>query len=769
MGTTAEKINRLTQTKSDLKTVINYTGANITDETTFKEYPKLLNKAYIDILNNGTDDLYEALPKTTATGSDLTLNTEEGKMKLIPKAVQIQQNTSILPSGYTQVDYIESSGTQFIDTLFYPTPQIKIESYFEFTDVSRKQQRLFGIGNSDSNGLVITFYINGSGNFAWACQNNTGNWTSTGKAANVNKNFITIDSLNDSVNLANLYNQTITSTRTNTSTKTLLLFGHRGDLATIDTSTISFVKMYSTKIYDNNVLVRDFIPCYRNSDNEVGLYDLVNDVFYTNQGTGAFTYGSVVDIPNPDYPQEIKVVTGEQNIQITGKNLFKPVGQTSKGITAIVNEDGSISYSGTSTADYSNLTTRFYKDLPAGKYTLSINKALNYEVRIRLYYEDGTYQPFTIYAGNTSRTFSVSKKIKSCYEYIGSLQVGVEYNDTLYIQFESGELTPYEPYQEQNYPISLSSKNLLDYHWFGTSKDILWQYYYESLGQNDFRAISIYIGIGNYATFSTNVPQTTPSLLYAINDINQGSTDNSPLNSTVVRTIQANSEGYVYLGFVNTRQYYADVANGTYYIQIEIGSTATEYVPYHEPIEYCKIGDYADQFFKNTTDSEFYDSTLLENEWYLKKNIGKVIFDGSENWQQEGDNGFISITNAFGQSSKTYTNYFNSVSTVTNLWGDVKFGGSNNNLIFYKAISENTDLVGWKSWLSLHNTTVYYQLATPTYIHISQADYPVLRSQLENLYNNVKSYEDKTYITITNDNEENLLLNVDVSALAKIE
>ena len=40
---------------------------------------------------------------------------------------------------------------------------------------------------------------------------------------------------------------------------------------------------------DSNVLVRDFIPCYRKSDNVAWLYDLVNNIFYTNSGTWTFT------------------------------------------------------------------------------------------------------------------------------------------------------------------------------------------------------------------------------------------------------------------------------------------------------------------------------------------------------------------------------------------------------------------------------------------------------------------------------------------------
>lgn len=48
------------------------------------------------------------------------------------------------------------------------------------------------------------------------------------------------------------------------------------------------------KMTKNGVLVRNFIPCYRKSDNEIGMYDLVNNQFYTNQGSGSFLKGKDV-------------------------------------------------------------------------------------------------------------------------------------------------------------------------------------------------------------------------------------------------------------------------------------------------------------------------------------------------------------------------------------------------------------------------------------------------------------------------------------------
>lgn len=49
-------------------------------------------------------------------------------------------------------------------------------------------------------------------------------------------------------------------------------------------------KIYYCKILDNGVLVRNFIPVLREADNEPGMYDRVSNTFFTNKGTGTFTY-----------------------------------------------------------------------------------------------------------------------------------------------------------------------------------------------------------------------------------------------------------------------------------------------------------------------------------------------------------------------------------------------------------------------------------------------------------------------------------------------
>ena len=51
--------------------------------------------------------------------------------------------------------------------------------------------------------------------------------------------------------------------------------------------------IYSIKFYDNDTLIRDYIPA-QTITGLVGLYDKVNDKFYMNKGTGEFIAGPII-------------------------------------------------------------------------------------------------------------------------------------------------------------------------------------------------------------------------------------------------------------------------------------------------------------------------------------------------------------------------------------------------------------------------------------------------------------------------------------------
>lgn len=54
-------------------------------------------------------------------------------------------------------------------------------------------------------------------------------------------------------------------------------------------------RIYYLELYDSNDdLIAQYLPCYRKSDNVIGMYDTVAGVFYPNNGTGTFTKGGDV-------------------------------------------------------------------------------------------------------------------------------------------------------------------------------------------------------------------------------------------------------------------------------------------------------------------------------------------------------------------------------------------------------------------------------------------------------------------------------------------
>lgn len=110
MGTTSDKLTYLSGTKDKLKTAINYTGANITNDT-FRSYPEKLYNEYIDIINNGTDTLYANMPKVTGTGTNLTLNNTKEAPVLLSLYGDTQQDSTPTPSSPQEIHNVSGDNT----------------------------------------------------------------------------------------------------------------------------------------------------------------------------------------------------------------------------------------------------------------------------------------------------------------------------------------------------------------------------------------------------------------------------------------------------------------------------------------------------------------------------------------------------------------------------------------------------------------------------------------------------------------------------------
>ena len=175
---------------------------------------------------------------------------------------------------------------------------------------------------------------------------------------------------------------------------------------------------------------------------------------------------------------------------------------------------------------------------------------------------------------------------------------------------------------------NVEGKNKFNYLWFDTTKEVDWTAY-QSIS-SVAKAIPIFIGKGNVATFSSNVPSLSGNnLLYAINDLTQTSSAFFALGKT--QTIKANNEGYVYVGYIKSRTNYDKVKDETYYIQLEEGTVATPYTPYNS----LEIKDVGENLFNPNNVSKGYVSDASGNILSISgqnKNTGYIEIIGGEKY-----------------------------------------------------------------------------------------------------------------------------------------
>lgn len=192
--------------------------------------------------------------------------------------------TGNLPSNYQSVEYLESTGTQYINTDYIPTIYTNMEIEFEYmgTDSTANWIPLCG-ARSGTKSTYFTYFILSNGSVI------TPNYGEYDPGTN---SEICDLQLNTKYNLKNIAGNFYLNGQLKSSTTKVLTSGTTpiyifaiGYNTSVDNRK-AHLKLYNFRLYEENQIVRNFIPCYRISDNVKGLYDLVEGHFYINQGTG---------------------------------------------------------------------------------------------------------------------------------------------------------------------------------------------------------------------------------------------------------------------------------------------------------------------------------------------------------------------------------------------------------------------------------------------------------------------------------------------------
>ena len=193
-----------------------------------------------------------------------------------------------LPDGYTELEYIESTGTQYIDTGFQPNQDTRIVMDVEPLRAG-SFYAVFGgcIGSRES---TFAFWLVN----ATSARSDYGAAVVTQTVSSV----LSRTTIDKDKNICQAWGHTITNTAvTFQSNYSIVLFSINTS-GTIDNRRL-IGRLYSCQLYDNGTLIRDYVPCVDPTGN-VGLYDRVNAQFYSNAGSGAFTAGPEVPPPEPE-------------------------------------------------------------------------------------------------------------------------------------------------------------------------------------------------------------------------------------------------------------------------------------------------------------------------------------------------------------------------------------------------------------------------------------------------------------------------------------
>ena len=320
-----------------------------------------------------------------------------------------------LPEGYAEVEYVEATGSQYVDTGIVPKTTTRLVCDFQLTTTPSDRVRS-GWGSA---GSVEAFWFgtdNDHVNFACSVSGNSVQ-ANTGVPVDTNRHSFDISMSAIEFDGTNVVNPASAFTDA-ASGKTMYLFSSRQGWNP-NLGPCAYMRIYSCQIYDGVMLVRDFVPAVRGSDDKAGLYDRATDAFFANSGSGNLTAGP--EKPAGDYYVGVEYIEsdGDQYIDTLWTNGNSHVVTLNVQPTAVPTKTGTgaggvLTYYGCRRA-YDGQNISMFLDYVNNKPSFNLD------------FNNGNYQTYRHIVGSVSTANryvlvdSAAARVVTCYDANGDM------------------------------------------------------------------------------------------------------------------------------------------------------------------------------------------------------------------------------------------------------------------------------------------------------------------------------------------------------------
>ena len=656
----------------------------------------------------------------------------------------------IIPEEYQQVEYIEATGTQYFLLDYIPNNNTNSRGKFQVVnkDVaavlfgSRERSsssNFYGFNWSSSVPPVfVNSYYSGVATRYYA---DTNVHTFSKVAGVLSIDYEAVNTNNPSVATWNaVYNMAVFGCNTG---------------GTVGLNSIA--RIYSLSIDEGNGDLFNLIPCYRKSDNVIGMYDTVNDYFHINQGAGTFLKGNDAE-PTPTPDDRVFVYgVGDKTYNLID---YSDVNKTVNGVTFERKSDGSIVCNGTATAD--TIVEVGWADLKNGKrYRGTGCPAGGSTSTYRLFFN---YLGADLGNGSSASVMTADQKTQvRLFVYTGQVCDNLTFYPML---TEVPDATTKYPYKPAGYeiPVTVGGKNLFDktnmYTLNRNAYGLQWTYnaeeeaYYASGTQE--AALSSYALMKDptilkdklkpghrYILSGNGTPDNSSTRYYVFGNVSRNGKNtyvSSDMDATKFFTWEDGASISIDLRVYSTDGVFREINNAKFQPMLidvtnmsasEIATLTAQFEEYVEPTTTAiyldtplnKLGDYVDDINFGT------DKQTSE--------VSVRTLDGSENWVAHTtaencvvyriDNELDPLIGAL--NSSTYmtnfalTDVYTTASFVPGLY---RFSYNQATLTISSdrlyVSSDKTTLSEFKAWLSENKPTIYYPAATPAEKTISLPD-----------------------------------------------